>query len=576
LPALRKRWEISPPVPTEHLARYPELSPLVVQLLYNRQIRTRPEVEAFLAKDLVLDNPFLLKGMNEAVTRLRQAIRAREAIAVYGDYDVDGVTGTALLVTALSALGARVVPYIPNRIDEGYGLHESALAYLAREGIRVVLTVDCGIRSIDEAAFARQQGLDLIITDHHALGDKLPSAIAIIDPRRDDDRYPFKHLAGVGLAFKLAQALLRAERQVPVASSEVPIQEDDWLDLVALGTVADLAPLIGENRALVCRGLEALAKARRPGVEAMLKESGLTPERLDATAVGFVLAPRLNAAGRLDDALAAYRLLTTDSAEEAEALAQAIGAQNQQRQKMMHEMVEQARQEVLSLGDERIYVLANTCYHIGIAGLVASRITEEFYRPTLIIALEEDESKGSARSIAGLHITNALDECDGLLLRHGGHSAAAGFQLKNENIDALRDCLRVIAKRELTDEDLVPPVRVDAALPLAQANWDTLDLVDQLRPFGIGNPTPTFASYGVQVRNWRCVGRERTGVKMTLSDGTAVWDAIAFGGVATDHLSAPIDVVYSLKGGEWQGRRRLELMVKDLRPAVDKGTPILG
>jgi len=570
LAALQKRWEILPPAPEEHLASCPDVPPLIMQLLYNRQIRTPDEVRAFLTRSFAVDNPFLLKGMNEAVARLRQAIRAGEAIAVYGDYDVDGVAATALLVSVLCALGAQAIPYIPNRMDEGYGLNIPALKTLADQGIRLVITVDCGVRSIQEAAFARKRGLDLIITDHHAVGEELPPAMAVIDPRREDDRYPFKHLAGVGLAFKLAQALLRAESRVPVSKAKVLPQEEELLDLVALGTVADLAPLIGENRALVCRGLEQLQKRQRPGIAAMLEEAGLEPEQVDATAIGFVLGPRLNAAGRLDHAMASYKLLTTPSIEEAVGLAQQLGAQNRERQQRMNEMVEMARQEVLALGDDLIYILAHPAYTVGIAGLVASRITEEFYRPTLVIALEEGQSKGSARSISAFHITKALDECKDLLVKHGGHAAAAGFTICNDKLDAFRARLREIAARQLTPQDLLPSLKIDATLPLTKANGETLALIEDLQPFGVGNPKPTFLSYNVQVRDSRPISTERAGVKLKLSDGVAIWDAVAFQEIAAQNLSERIDVVYTLQSNTWNGRRWIELVVKDLRPATTK------
>lgn len=537
-------------------------------------MRTQDEVEAFLSRRFALDNPFRLKGMNEAVTRLRQAIRTGEAIAVYGDYDVDGVTATALLVPTLRALGAaRVVPYIPNRMEEGYGLNEPALAELAGQGIKVVITVDCGVRSVKEVAYANDLGLDLIITDHHAVGAELPSAVAVIDARREDDRYPFKHLAGVGLAFKLAQALLRAERQLPVSSATTLPQEEDWLDLVALGTVADLAPLIGENRALVSRGIEELNEARRPGIAAMLKEAELEPGQVNAGKIGFVLGPRLNAAGRLDDAVSSYELLTTSSVEEAAALAEQLGAQNRERQQLMNDMVERAREEVRELGDERIYVLASPAYMAGIAGLVASRIMDEFYRPTLVIALEEEESRGSARSITGFHITHALDECHELLEKYGGHAAAAGFTIRNENIDAFRDRLRGIANRELSADDLVPTLKIDMALPLTRANWENLALVESLQPFGVRNPSPTFVSYDVQVRDARSIGAEGTSLKLKLSDGVAVWDAFAFRqGIQPEQVPERIDVVYTMQSDVWNNQKRMRLVVKDLRPA-DKQAP---
>jgi single-stranded-DNA-specific exonuclease len=575
LTALHKRWQVLPPAPPEHLAAFPGLAPLIVQLLYNRQVRTVDEVQAFLSRTSALDNPFLLKGMNEAVTRLRQAIRYREAIAVYGDYDVDGVAATALLVPTLRSLGAQAIPYIPNRMEEGYGLNAGAINTLAQQGIKLLVTVDCGVRSSQEAALARRLGLDLIITDHHALGEELPTAVAVIDPRREDDRYPFKQLAGVGLAYKLAQALLRAESRVPaskaiegasVKGQGLP-KEDDLLDLVALGTVADLAPLIGENRALVWRGLERLRQPGRPGVAAMLAEAEVEPESVTTGTIGFILGPRLNAAGRLDDAMASYELLTTASADEATHLAHKLGAQNRERQQLMQQMVEHARQEVLARGDEPVYVLASPAYTVGIAGLVASRITEEFYRPTIIIALEGQESKGSARSISAFHITQALGTCKGLLLKHGGHSAAAGLTIRNENIGALRDALGVIAQEQLADEDWVPTLRIDWALPLSQANGETLALLDGLQPFGVGNPTPTFVSHSVQVREARPVGSERPGLRLKLSDGRAIWDAIAFGEVASERVTARVDVVYTLQSRTWNGQARLELVVKDIRPA---------
>ncbi|MEM4723464.1 MAG: single-stranded-DNA-specific exonuclease RecJ, partial [Candidatus Hadarchaeum sp.] len=476
----------------------------------------------------------------------------------------------ALLVSTLRALGAQAIPYIPNRMDEGYGLNIPALETLAGQGIKLVVTVDCGVRSIKEASFARKRGLDLIITDHHAVGEGLPPAIAVIDPRREDDPYPFKHLAGVGLAFKLAQALLRAESRVPVSKAKALLQEEELLDLVALGTVADLAPLIGENRTLVCRGLEQLQKAQRPGIAAMLEEAGLRPEQVDATAIGFVLGPRLNAAGRLDHAMASYRLLTTTSADEAVSLAQQLGAQNRERQQRMNEMVEKARQEVLAQGDDWIYILADPAYTVGIAGLVASRITEEFHRPTLVIALEEGQSKGSARSISAFHITKALDECKDLLVKHGGHAAAAGFTIKNDNLDAFCARLREIAKDQLTTEDLVPVLKIDAALPLTGANGETLALIEELQPFGVGNPKPTFVTYNVQVRDCRPISTERGGAKLKLSDGVAVWDAVVFGEIAAENFAHHIDVVYTLQSNAWNGRQWIELVVKDLRPTAQK------
>ncbi len=562
-----KRWDILPPAPTDYAASLSDLSPLLVQLLYNRSILTAEEAGAFLSCAYEEGNPFRLKGMSEAVTRLRQALRAHEPIAVYGDYDVDGVSATALLVPVLSSLGATVTPYIPSRMEEGYGLNVDALQQLAQQGIKLVVTVDCGARSVAEAEAASRLGLDLIITDHHTPGDALPQAVAVIDPKREDDAYPFKQLAGVGLAFKLGQALLKTERQVPLCRECSLPKEEDWLDLVALGTIADLAPLVGENRTLVCRGLTELRQARRPGVAAMLQEAAVLPQNVDAYVIGFVLGPRLNAAGRLESAFASYELLTTLSQDRARVLADQLGGQNRERQKLMLQGVEKARQEVVALGDQRVYVLADEGYLVGLAGLVASRITEEFHRPSVVIALEPDVSRGSARSISTFHITRALDECRGLMERHGGHAAAAGLTIRNENIDSLRSELLRIADRDLTEEDLVPSLKIDWVQPLTDVNGNTWQQIELLRPFGVGNPTPVLASANVEVREARSIGTDRPGLKLKLSDGRAVWDAVAFQGVTREQLAPRIDVAYTLQRRTWNGQTRLEMIIKDVRPA---------
>ena len=562
-----KRWDILPLAPPDYVASLPDLSPLLVQLLYNRNILTAGDANRFLTCAFEEGNPFQLKGMSEAVTRLRRAIRAKEPIAVYGDYDVDGVSATALLVPALIALGARATPYIPSRMEEGYGLNVSALRQLVQQGIKLVVTVDCGARSVAEAEEASRLGLDLIITDHHTPGDSLPKAVALIDPKREDDPYPFKQLAGVGLAFKLAQALLRTERQVPAyVQGDLP-SEDDWLDLVALGTIADLAPLTGENRTLVCRGLAELRQAKRPGIAAMLQEAAVPPQNVDAYVIGFVLGPRLNAAGRLESAFASYELLTTTSHEEARNLADQLGTQNRDRQRLMLLGVEKARKEVMALGDQRVYVLADEAYLVGLAGLVASRITDEFHRPSVVIALEPGMSRGSARSISAFHITRALDECRELMVRHGGHAAAAGLTIRNENITALRSELLRIADRDLTEQDLVPSLKVDWVQPLTDVNGNTWQQVELLRPYGVGNPTPVFASTNVEVREVRTIGTDRPGLKLKLSDGRAVWDAVAFQGISREQVASRVDVAYTLQNRVWNGQARLEMMVKDVRPA---------
>jgi len=563
-----KRWQVAPPPPSGHAARFPGLSSLIVQLLYNRGLDTPSKVQAFLKGDWPEDNPFRLKGMNEAVTRIRQAIRQREPIAVYGDFDADGVTATALLVETLSALGAQTEPYIPHRVDEGYGLNEGALHELAQKGIKVVVTVDCGIRSTSEVAYGRGLGLDIIVTDHHSPGEKLPPATAAINPKQADCHYPFKQLAGVGLAFKLAQALLRANRQTPVARGKVDLDEEDLLDLVALGTVADLAPLLEENRALVRRGLEKLNQPQRLGLRALISQARVRPGQITATTIGYVLGPRLNAAGRLDTAMSSYNLLTSSSPAEARSLALKLDEVNRERQQLTVDTLEKAREQVLAIGEEeRLFFVAAQDYLPGIVGLVAQRLTDEFYRPSVVVELGEETSRGSCRSIPEFKINTALDQCSDLLVKYGGHSAAAGFTVANANLEPLKQRLRQIATHKLESLELLPTLSIDAEMDLSEMNWATHALLEQLEPFGYANSTPVFLSREVIVRDARVVGERH--LKMTLSDGRAVWDAIAFrqGGWA-GKLPRRIDVVYTLEVNEWNEEKRLQLNVKDLRPVI--------
>jgi single-stranded-DNA-specific exonuclease len=568
---MKPKWQIAPPAPADHLAHFPQLSPLVVQLLYNRGITSPQDVKDFLDSASPQDNPFRLKGMNEAVTRLRQAVRQGERVAVYGDFDADGVTATALLVETLAALGARVRPYIPHRVDEGYGLNAEALRQLASQGVRVVVTVDCGIRAIAEVNYGRKLGLDFIITDHHSVGEKIPPALSVINPKRPDCPYPFKDLAGVGVAFKLAQALLRVNSQVSVAEDEVTVTEEHLLDLAALGTVADLAPLLGENRSLVRRGLERLSDPQRLGLRAMIAQAGLKPGQIDATTIGFVLGPRLNAAGRIDNAAASYDLLTCRSPDEAASLAQELEELNQHRQRLTAETLERAKEQVLAAGEgQQLLFAAGEDFLSGIVGLVAGRLTEEFYRPALVVELGREKSRGSARSIPEFNISAALDQCSDLLIKYGGHAAAAGFTVANDNLDALQKRLKDLAAEQLEGVELTPTLLIDAEVELSEVDWATQALLAQLEPCGYANPSPLLLSRRVIVRGTHAVGSEGRHLKLTLSDGRVAWDAIAFyQGHWAGKLSGYIDIVYSLEVNEWNGRKRLQLNVKDLRPSDD-------
>jgi len=560
-----KYWKPAPPL-TEAartaLAAYP---PVVAQLLFNRGFTDATLAEPFLAGELNQpDDPLLLSGLPETVDRLQHAIRAGERVAVYGDYDTDGVTATALLVQVLSVLGADVFAYIPEREGEGYGLNDEALGSLKERGARLVITVDCGIRSVHEAETARSLGLDLIITDHHTPQADLPRALAVVDPKQPGDVYPDKGLAGVGLAYKVAQGLIRPMAPKP------PINGAHVLDLVALGTVSDLAPLTGENRTLVRQGLGLLNRPRREGVKSLMSVARLKPGSIDATAIAFMLGPRLNAAGRLESALAAYELLTTADVFRAGQLATQLEGQNRERQSLTRETQARARELALAAKpDAHLLFAADPDFKAGIVGLAAARLTEEFYRPAVVATRSPDFTRGSARSIREFHITEAFDQCRPLLVRHGGHAAAAGFTARTENVDALADALRAIANRELADLELRPTLALDADVPLAQLNGDLERQLRAFQPCGYGNPTPLLASYGLKVMNSRTVGADARHLKLSLTDGWVTMDAIAFQqGEWQNHMPSRVDVAYHLEVNEWGGEQRLQLNVRDLRPAA--------
>jgi single-stranded-DNA-specific exonuclease len=563
-----KRWQVAPSALPSHIARFPHLHPITVQVLYNRGLTDPADVAAFLSGEDGEANPFDLKGMPAAVTRLRRALRAGEPVAVYGDFDADGVTATALLVQVLRALGGCARPYIPDRA-EGYGLHKEALTRLAHAGIRVVVTVDCGVRAPEQVAHANQLGLDVIVTDHHSVGPRLPEAVAVIDPKMADSRYPFDELAGVGIAYRLAQALLRSHRRTPVTTQAVRLEEADLVDLVALGTVPDLVPLLGENRTLVQHGLARINRMERPGIEALCRQAGLKPGQVDAAAIGYALGPRINAAGRMAHAKVAYQLLETRYPAEAEQLAGELDQLNRERQELTRETQERARQMALATaGDASLIFAAAPDFPAGIVGLVASRLVDEFYRPAIVVEVGERISRGSARSIPEFHITRALDECTDLLVRHGGHARAAGFTVSNEHMEELGNRLRALATEQLGDVELSPVLSVDAEVELSHMSWELQRELSQLEPCGYANPYPVFLSRNVGVQCQWAVGSDGRHLKLALSDGRRTWDGIAFRqGEWAGKLPDRVDIVYQLEVNEWNDQRRLQLNVQDVRPA---------
>jgi len=564
-PYQTKRWTVREPIPSEASAALAAYPPLFRQVLFNRGVTSPESADSYLNARPLPSNPFNLLDMYEAVERILWAADNREKVAVYGDYDVDGVTATALLYEVLQAYQVDVQIHIPNRFEEGYGLNNEALTQLAKEGVDLVITVDCGIRSPLEAEHASGLGIDLIISDHHHPGPQLPLAKAVICPKRDGDAYPDKDLSGVGLAYKIAQALME-KRPLPNKKTE------DWLDLVALGTVADVVPLRGENRALVRAGLEKLRQGRRQGVVSLAGAAGVKLHILSAGDIGFMLGPRLNAAGRLESAMAALDLLLAEDVEAAGRLAQNLDNQNRERQKQTRELQEKATELAQKLAGADILFAFSEEFKSGIVGLAASRLVETFYRPAIVGAIEGETARASCRSIPEFHITHALDECKDLLVRHGGHSVAAGFTVRTEHLPELQRRLAELAAEQLNGKELVPTLRADAEVDLRQMSMNEaaqlLQQLEFLQPTGQENPEATFISRRLRVVGARAVGADKQHLKISVNDGRITWDAIAFRqGKWVDEMPAAVDLFYSFERNEFNGVVTTQLNVRDLKPA---------
>ncbi len=564
-------WFVRPPAQPEELARFDPLPPLAAQVLINRGVHDPEGAEEFLHPDYRrLADPFLMKGMAAATERIARALDQGEKITIYGDFDADGVTAATLLDQTLGLMEAQVGVYIPHRIEEGYGLNDEAVEQLAQDGTRLLITVDCGISNAAEVAHANAVGLDVIVTDHHLPPEQLPPALAVLNPRQSDCPYPFKRLAGVGIAFTLVRGLVKA------GLPRQGLRGRDLLDLVALGTVADVSPLVGENRILVAYGLEAIRRSERPGLRALMAVSGVRPERVGTGTIGFLLGPRLNAAGRLQDAVTAYRLLQAKTLAEAETLAEELDLLNRERQDLTAQVLERAREQVLSLPEDlRLIFLADAAFPAGVVGLVAGKLVEEFHRPTLLIELAEEESRGSARSISAFHITEALRTCADLLTRFGGHRVAAGFTVPNKNLAELGTRLHTMADQLLDPTALVPRLSLDAEAGLAELNWDLLGALEKMAPFGVENPQPTFLCRRVKLTRVQAVGRDDAHLRLGVTDGRLTMEAIAFrqGARAAEYgVGDWVDLACTVERSSWGGEERLDLHVRDLRPAEDTGS----
>ncbi len=557
----RKRWVIAGKMPVDHnevMAEYPEV---LRQLLFNRKVFDPQIAKVYLECSGSLHDPFLMKGMQAAVDRIWQAVRAQEKIAVYGDYDVDGVTATALLVQFLRHMGGAVNGYIPNRFEEGYGLNNEAIDILHQNGTSLIVTVDCGIRSPAEAAHAAELGMDIIITDHHEPREILPECVAVICPKQQGCEYPEKNLAGVGISYKVCEALTR---KIGMPESDL----EEYLDLVAVGTVADVVPLVGENRSLVRMGLRQLQSCNRQGLFSLAGVAELNLTRATTRDIGFLLGPRLNAAGRLASPQAALDLLTCRDSMLSGQLAMELDQQNRERQRQTQAMQAIAEAQMAGESNNLILMAFNPEFHMGIIGLVASRLTETYYRPSIVGYVGPDTVRASCRSIPEFHITHALDKCADLLVRHGGHSMAAGFTVTHQNLPELERRLREIAQRELENRDLCPTLYADMEIPLDTLRYgdQVIQWIEKLEPTGLDNPAAVFVSRNCRVVRYKTVGKESNHLRLSLSAGGGMFDGIAFRqGHWANQMPTAVDVLYCFERNDYNGG--FQLNIRDLKPS---------
>ncbi len=538
------------------------LSPVLLKILSKRGYNEEKDINSFLYGTLDdLNDPYLLTDMTEAVSRIVMAIKNDEKIIVFGDYDVDGITSTTLLYRYFKeSFDYNLDFYLPNRQKEGYGLNKEAIAKFADEKYDLLITVDCGITAIDEAEYANSKGIDLIITDHHQPSDTIPQAIAVIDPHRRGDKYPFKYLAGVGVAFKLCQALEYHKNKQFISQQLI-----DLLDIVTLGTVADIVTLTDENRIMVRKGLEIINNTENIGLKNLINQVGLNEKEITTGHIGYIIAPHLNAAGRVSDPATCIELLTTNDTNRAENIVSDLRRINKERQDLEQKTLDEANEMVenqIDLETEKAIILASENWHNGVIGIVASRLVEEYYRPTILIAIDKGVGKGSCRSISGLDIHQALSECSNYLDGFGGHKMAAGLSIDPANLSSFRNAFNSILDACLTNEDLIPSLRVDALLNQDEITMDFYQQLSLLEPYGMGNSRPNFILNNTKINNAYTVGKNKNHLKFSLSDGL---DGIGFGfgDRVKDFKNNELDIAFQLDLNEWQGNKKVQLSLKD-------------
>jgi single-stranded-DNA-specific exonuclease len=587
---LQKRWivkEVDPQTIARHAALL-NLSPLLARILILRGCGEAESGRRYLSSSLRNDlpSPFVMADMEQAVQRIVAAIKNREQIAIWGDYDVDGTTGAAVLVSFLREIGAEPIYYVPHRIEEGYGLNAEGLRSLRERGVDLVVTVDCGISNAPEVAAAVGMGLSMVVVDHHQPPEELPPAHAVINPHRKDCAFPEKGLCAAGLAFYLVIGLRARLRDDGWFTGRAEPDVRRYLDIVTLGTIADMVPLRGVNRTLVRRGLVELSASTRPGVVALKQIASIPLGEVSAGQVGFRLGPRINAAGRVDYGIKVVELLTTSSQDIAVKIAQELDAHNTERRAIEAAVLEAAMSQAadrMARDARHSLVLAGEGWHPGVLGIVASRIVEKYYRPTIVIGLSGNLGKGSARSIRGFHMVEGFRRCAGHLEKFGGHEYAGGLSILADKLEAFVEAFEDCCRQTLRDEDLLPMLELDAALNFAEIGMPLARELDVLKPFGVGNPEPLFTTAGVEICERRVFS---AGIRFRLRQSGRVLSGVIFG--ATDDFPGQsgemVDVAYRLSENEWNGAVSMELKIADLRPAsgftapasIEKPAPVPG
>lgn len=580
LSLLNKRWVLRSPIAdmVDEVARFADVSKVVARLLINRKIEVVDEVQMFMESTLSsLHDPFLITGMKSAADRILRAIENRESIRLFCDYDVDGVTSAAFLTHFFNDIGVTVRHYLPERLKEGYGLNEAAIKIIKEEGDSLLITADCGITAVKEVALAQALKLDVIITDHHQVGSEgLPKALAVLNPHCSNCTYPYQFLSGVGLAFKLAVAVRNLlHKNLGWEKKRLPNMKRH-LDLVALGTIADVAPLTGENHVLVRHGLEVLTRTDKPGLVALKAVAGID-NQVNSRSVGFSLGPRLNAAGRLGKADIGFHLLISDDLKKAKDLAQKLDAINQERKNIQEQVQDEVDYLIgreIDLEKDRVIVLASENFHSGVVGIVASRIVEKYFRPVVLIALENGVGKGSGRSIPQFNLHRAFTESANHLIQYGGHAYAAGLTIDEGNVYSFRNEMNAIGQRVLSANYLIPELILDTPLKISEVNEVLHEQIARMEPFGAENSSPLFLFECVRIAKLKTIGREKSHVRFQAIQGDSRIDAIGFNlakeFACIDEKFDNVDLACELLINDWNGRKQLELKVTDFKVSTPR------